>query len=479
MSYPFLVVFIALSVLLSCNRNPQLVATGKANKGLVSGEGPERPPKYERDNPKLPDPKKQAECGKDSPKRTLCDKEKTCKKICDDIFSRIEDKKACYKLPEKLVLDFEQLLEDTEDGEVEKVANSTSTLDCLLDIDEKDFVDAVGDMNQIEAKEFLVKIAEDVDLAEIFKKEDDAFNIIKTLLFTAARSNDLIKQLSVEIERERDKTFLWLLSEVRNKEAWKWLEAYIEDRNKNNNKENIELYCEALLTMSDSDLKSFLVDASLFEDRYKDDVEDEDDKYLYDIDDSPDDEYEGDFKDWCEKKIPTPCPADGTEPASTNRLANLTFAPYSYPSNYYSFKYEKSNFCDQGSDTSNTQFGSSNPANQNIIFRLNSYRTLVLNKEAISEIKDYNISDNTYYLYIDSHRYELDSTVGTYTPYAETAGCAGDPKNLLLFQDGNLTALKTGTKSLGYTGATAPTGSQLQRDVYLASEQDGDCTFYK
>ena len=475
MSYPLLVISIFLSVLLSCNRNPQLVATGEANKG-VSVDVPERPPKFERENPKLPDPKKQEKCGKDSPKRDLCDKEKTCKKICDDIFNRISDKKACYKLPEKLVLDFEQLLEDTEDGEINKIANSTSTLDCLLDLDEEDFVDAVGDMNQSEAKEFLVKIAEDVDLADILKDEDDAFNIIKTLLFTASRSNDLIKQLSVEIER--DKTFLWLLSEVRNKEAWKWLEAYIEDRNENNNKENIELYCQALLTMSDSDLKSFLVDASLFEDRYRDDVEDEDDKYLYDIDNSPDDEYEGDFKDWCEAKIPTPCPADGTEPASTNRLTRITFAPYSYPSNYYSFKYRQSSFCDASSDTSNTQFGSSNPA-QNIILQLNSYRRLVLNKGAISEIKDYNISDNTYYLYIDSHRYQLDSTVGTYTPYAETAGCAGNPKNLLLFQNGNLTALKTGTKSLGYTGATAPTGSQLQRDVYLASEQDGDCTFYK
>ena len=100
------------------------------------------PPIIERERPKIPDPVKQEVCR--SGGRNTCEDSKKCQDVCDDVFSRRADKKDCYELPESLVLKFEDLLEDVEDGDIEDI--EPAVLECMLDIDEREFAKAVKKM---------------------------------------------------------------------------------------------------------------------------------------------------------------------------------------------------------------------------------------------------------------------------------------------------------------------------------------------
>ena len=271
------------------------------------------PPPVVRDAPKLPDPHKQEECHKDS--RNTCEDNKECEDVCDDVFSSRSEKKDCYKLPESLVFQFEELLEITEDGDVDSI--DARVLECMLDIDEREFAKATRKMSSREAKEFLAAVVQDDDLGEILEEEDDEFNILIQLLHRATGSSDLDDHLNDEIED--DKSFFWLAAEG-NEFVWDWLDDYVNeecDRSETNcpTGQSIGAYCNVLVSgtgvfRNDRDLADFLSDADLFADEYQEDVEDEIEQnngtekgYLYDVDSNTDDRYLGDFKDYCNNEI--------------------------------------------------------------------------------------------------------------------------------------------------------------------------------
>ncbi len=415
------------------------------------------PPPIERKFPKRPDPIKQAECNKKS-RSNVCEDKKDCKDICDDVFRSRADKKDCYRLPESIVAEFEKLLEFVEDGDVQDI--DPEILDCMLDIDEREFARSVKKMNRSEAKRFLVAVADDESLADVLEGEDDEFMILKQVLNKGTGSNDLIVHLTKEIDD--DKSFFWL-SAAGSEKAWEYFDNYVGDECDSSppdicsSGDNIQAYCNALDDdhINKRDLEDFLTEADLFAEEYEEDVEDED--YLYEVDGTSGD---NDFRDWCENTVlspnrPTPCPSAGTDLPANEKLATITFAGAT--DQYYVIA---GGFCGRGSslDTFDPGMGSVTP-DQDVILKLSDYSTgeLYVDKSKIG----YSTSKK-YYLYIgNTPRHDLNDSPEDRT---ETCPEITNPRPVI-----------------SWTGFFGTNSFDSPKDVWLASDDGngGNCTYYK
>ena len=234
-------------------------------------------PEVMRNNIKKTDPEKQEEkcqVGQDP----LCSKDKKCKKVCQELFSKNSHEKACLKLPEKTVLDFEELFKTLEKGEVDDL--NLDTLECLLDIDDTEFARAVKKLSSGEAKDFLIAVADDDKLARVLEEEDDEFNILKQAFSKAGLGYKLRDILTDELED--DKSFFHIVAEEENEPAYKWVDEYVEEiceKRKDTlqcpgeKREKLGAYCKAFIQHYLSELSGFLSSADLFEDDYRKKIE--------------------------------------------------------------------------------------------------------------------------------------------------------------------------------------------------------------
>ena len=392
------------------------------------------------------------------------DCDKACKKICDTMFSRSADEKECQKYSESLVDDMDDLLDDLERGKNTDSLDITA-LKCILNIDDGPVIDAIEDMSSGSAKQFLEDIAKDEELAEALFDDDEDLDILKAIFKEATGGSTSLKR-HLEISIDDGKSFLWLVAEESNEPAWSWLEDYVGEECDDGDSdcpggENIGAYCNALLTESDTTLNNFLDDADLFSDEYENTVTD--DGYAYEVSDNVDtDKYpEGNFRIWCEvQKQVNACP--NSNPPAAEKLATLTFNN-SHSGPMHRYYWIAGGYCYPGTPQNEraTSLGSSSRS-QNIILDLNDYQylnrtpfgVLFLNDDVI----DYD-SDKTYYLYLDNTRYEL---VASKKQDDYTESC-GTHRRDVIWWSGIFTAKLT----------------KNEYNVWIASEEDGECTYYK
>lgn len=269
------------------------------NEGKLSSL-PESSP-VKREVSKTSDPKKQEKCR--SERQNQCEEDRFCKKLCDDIFSLI-DRKDCYELSSDVVYEFEKLISSATTGDIDEIESiGPDILECMLDIDEKEFAKAIRKINQRDAKKFILMVIDNEDFSAVLEEEDDEFNILKQILNKAGGGSNLTRILSQEIDGY--KSFLWIAGE-RNESFWDWMDSYVDDIcDKGDSSEcpggeKIGAYCKALQEsdFSRSDWRAFLSNTNLFEEEYQDEVEDED--YEYKIRDNASNR--GDFRDFCDMK---------------------------------------------------------------------------------------------------------------------------------------------------------------------------------
>ena len=435
----------------SCNPPP-------AGQGFITGAAGD--PSITRTRPKIPDPVKIENCSRAKRGQT-CEQDEDCKEICDNVFSSRGDKKTCYEFSQGLVSRFKDLLESTEDGDVEDI--DPFVLECLLNIDEREFAKAVKDMNRKKSEDFLIAVSNNEALAQVLNDEDDEFNILKQLLNKATGSNDLLPQLKKEIET--GKSFLYLSAEGAES-SWAWLDSYVGSVCDNSNDcfegETISAYCKALVELNDRDLEDFLSDGTNFAQEYERDVKGDD--YLYEVDSNPKSQYKGDFRDWCQgwarcEETSGPCPSAGTCLPDDKKLADITLAPGRHYDTENDNRYAHEYDCAAPYEP----IGSSDP-DQTILLRITDrygHGRLFLNDDEI----DYDES-KTYYLYIDEKRYEL----GDYTMSRHNNNNRCIDNNPL-----------DGISVLIFHGLLGDSGGFENRatlEIWLAEEEDGECFYH-
>ena len=240
-------------------------------------------PEVSRENPKEIDPEKQEEkC--QAGRGTACSKDKKCKKICSELFSRNSHETACLELPKETVSGFEELFETLEEEDPDDL--DLDILECLLDIDDTEFANAVKKLPRAKAKAFLIEVTEDKDLARILEEEDDEFNILKQAFSRAGLGYKLRDVLTDELDD--DKSFFHIVAEDENEPAYKWIDEYVEEvceekkdslQCPGEKREKLGAYCKAFINHYSSELAGFLRSADLFEDDYRRQLEREDEAW--------------------------------------------------------------------------------------------------------------------------------------------------------------------------------------------------------
>ena len=458
--------------LTSCSTSPQQGFNNEIN-----------PPPVERVQPKRPDPVKQGECLRRG--RSNCEGNRDCEDICDDIFSRRADREDCYEYSSEMIFEFERLIEVTEDGDVEEIEDiGPNVLECMLDIDEREFAKAIRGMSRREAKEFVFLIAENEDFAEVLEDEDDEFNILKQILHSATGSSDLERALSQEIED--DKTFLWLAAEY-NESAWKWLDDYVgeecdgRDTSDCPGGENIGAYCNALQEsgFSKNDWEDFLSDTRLFADDYEEEVEDK--KYEYEITNSPGRGYSGDFRDYCYELSGGSGDCPSSDPPANLKLAEITFyhpiiegrwnyRGYIGPNYRTDWSIPEANRQDIPYDPDNR--GDSDPS-QDVLLKFAKRAVLDGDMIRYDERK-------TYYIYFDGERLELENEgsreYGVHQSYRE------DRIWHLKFniKQGRSSYSEAYTESgQSYVNIPESLTNNGPYTIYIASELNNHCVFHR
>ena len=155
-----------------------------------------------------------------------CEGNADCEDICDDIFSSSKARK-CKALNVSLVEDFENIFYILDEGEEFDSIND-ETLDCLLDISETEFAKEVGKLNSGDIKDFLEVVAEEEDLAHVLASEDDDHKILEKLLDKLSSSAERLEAFKTDVE-SRD-TFIDLIVDNENEEAWDWVTEYISEQ---------------------------------------------------------------------------------------------------------------------------------------------------------------------------------------------------------------------------------------------------------
>ena len=196
----------------------------------------------------------------------------SCRGFCEDFYlsrnlgSSAEERvvETCYSWPEDLVKDFQNLVNLIDRRDIFKI--NPEVLGCFLRINELKGI-LFKNLGIRRSKMFLEVVAEDSDLANQIRKEDDTeFSILKTLFRNiGGQILDAIKE-----PLKSGNSFLILLSYAENQQAWTWINDYFSYLcgRSSGCTDPFEYYCEVLEDTSSQSLKRLFADSG-FEREYR------------------------------------------------------------------------------------------------------------------------------------------------------------------------------------------------------------------
>ena len=210
--------------------------------------------------------------------RTRCSADSDCRKLCDDIYNRRKDREDCEALPSRQVEVLKEVYDILEDPDFDELdALDTDDFDVLINITIEPLDKLAGKYSPSEAKEVLRWIAEKSDVASVFQKEDDDFDILKDLL-KELNKGEIEDALKTSIYG--GKNFLDLVVDSGNDEAGEWIHSLMEDHVCNdftggiNSEECLREYCQIADDMKD-DYAEELPDFEYFGDYLEGIIDDE------------------------------------------------------------------------------------------------------------------------------------------------------------------------------------------------------------
>ena len=261
-------------LLLSCGGQPPQPygppGPGQGNPSVVPNQ------------PTTPDPRNRGNCQDGG---NPCEGDSTCEDICDDIFSKSKSKSKCKKLSTDMVNEFYNIFEILDEGEDLDSINH-QTLDCLLDISETEFTKEVGTLTSRDTKSFLETLAAEEDLAQVLSSADKEYKILAKLLDNISGTEERLDAFSTGVEGSS--TFIDLIIENDNEEAWEWVTGYVTEQcqtspycdklnaatytGNHSEAKDLVFFCKVFKDASVSDVRA-LVENEFFYDTYGDFIE--------------------------------------------------------------------------------------------------------------------------------------------------------------------------------------------------------------
>ena len=160
------------------------------------------------------------------------DKNHDCEEQCGDIYSRRADREDCEELTVRqieILVDVHEALEDPDDDVLANL--DLEDFNVYLNVSIEPFDKLIRKYNSREAKEVLLWIAENEDVTEIIKDEDDDYKNLASLLDKLDSNNsgaDLWRPFVENID-SGDK-LMEVVIEEGNEVALSWFQDYINDQ---------------------------------------------------------------------------------------------------------------------------------------------------------------------------------------------------------------------------------------------------------
>ncbi len=209
-----------------------------------------------------------------------CSTDDDCRDDCRDIYSRRKEKNECEELSitqvDRLKTIYETLEDPDEDDLLEIDVTKNGDFDIFINIDIKPLHDAVGKYKKGEAGDVLAWIAKHTEVATIFSKEDNDYEVLSRLL--KKLDSNTFTALGTRIESR--KNFMDLAVVASNEAALEWIFEYIEETDNDckesddsNREDCLESYC-GLAEDMDEDNADGLLDYDFFSGLIEDFIED-------------------------------------------------------------------------------------------------------------------------------------------------------------------------------------------------------------
>ena len=158
--------------------------------------------------------------------KNRCEDDKSCAEICDDIFRDSRDENKCGRLDPNEVYDLEDVFEVIEGPDSSSLEDlDEDALEKFMNVSIAPLIKEARGYSSSETKDFLLFIAENPDIAELFASEDSDFQFLDELL-EGLLSRDTVRALSRSIDG-RSESFISLSAEYGNEEALLWIHEYL------------------------------------------------------------------------------------------------------------------------------------------------------------------------------------------------------------------------------------------------------------
>ena len=162
----------------------------------------------------------------------VCEGDKDCEEICDDIYNRRADRSDCEELPIKQVERLETVYEVFEDPDEDDLEDlNLDDLKVLMNISIQPIDNLVGKMNPAEVKDVLIWLAKTEDAAEVFESEDREFKILKALLeeLDGNDASSFRPIVALNKSLESGDRFLEIATDEDNEVAVEWIHDLFEE----------------------------------------------------------------------------------------------------------------------------------------------------------------------------------------------------------------------------------------------------------
>ena len=223
----------------------------------------------------------------------ICEEDRNCEDICDDIFKSSRDRRDCEELEVRDVEDMEEAYEALEDAD-DFDDIDLDALKNIFDISVEPIVEALEDYSSSDAKDFFTWLFDEdtTEGFEIFKDNDDDFEMLHAALRNL--NSDVVEALSNNIDGS-DNVMEYLLDQD-HEEALEWVHEFLTDGSGDSNNGDCDgeetcifsKYCDIADDISDRD---DMADYDYFSDFMEDLLNDNDFEYF--------DEESGDYRRYC------------------------------------------------------------------------------------------------------------------------------------------------------------------------------------
>ncbi len=204
------------------------------------------------------------------------DRDHDCKEQCRDIYSRRSEREDCEELSISQIERLEDLHDRVKDPDKDDLEDDVDhdDFDVYVNIDIRPLDKYIGRYSTREAKEFLVWMIENPDIAKVFEKEDDDYNAFDRLLKRLKSFSGNDHHLPFIAKVEGSDRLMEVAVESGSEEVVEWFQDYINEKNSDCESDETSVDCFKVYCKIGDEMKNDIAEDWLGYENFEDYIND-------------------------------------------------------------------------------------------------------------------------------------------------------------------------------------------------------------